>query len=75
MPKGSPDKRRCRSGPIAALFLFAVLVLYPLSIGPAWGWVSRGWLSGTTVATIYRPLDYLPGWMPEYINWYVGVCV
>jgi len=57
-PSHDTPKNRSRSGPIAALILVAVLVLYPLSIGPA-AWAVEQKLIPQRVEVFYEPLGWL----------------
>jgi hypothetical protein len=62
MPSHDVTRKRSRSGLIAALVVPALLVLYPLSLGPV-GWLARrGWLNGELYFVVYRPL----AWMGEH---------
>lgn len=60
-----PEKRS-RNGPIAAIVLFVVLVVYPLSTGPAQTLVSHGLLSPEgAIMTAYAPLQWVYLYLPD----------
>ncbi|MBI3461726.1 MAG: hypothetical protein HY000_01500 [Planctomycetes bacterium] len=82
IPSHNSPKKRRRSGPIAALVLVALLVLYPLSQGPAFYLLYDGYLSEATFQTAYWPFDWclyrIPGrtgglirsaWMKYLMLW------
>ncbi|MBI3467667.1 MAG: hypothetical protein HY000_32055 [Planctomycetes bacterium] len=50
----SAAENRSRSGPIAALVLIGLLVLYALSEGPALYLYVRGWAPGEIVLSVTR---------------------
>lgn len=60
MPTSSHNtpEKRSRSGPIASLIVVAVLVLYPLSSGPALVAFELGWIPPEVVVG-YKPIEWL----------------
>jgi hypothetical protein len=51
-------KKRSRSGPIAALVVVGLLVLYPLSYGPASWLAVHGYIANDKAAVFYRPMHW-----------------
>lgn len=70
-PYRSPEERRSRSGPIAAMVLFAVLVLYPLSMGPALYLYHKEHISEETYLTAYAPMCWGIDHAPGAVQWKV----
>jgi hypothetical protein len=58
-PYQSPERRRSRTGPIAALLVVGALSLYPLSEGLALRIAWTGRLPWEAYSTIYSPLELL----------------
>src|SRR5688500_11176735 len=67
MPTDNP-KTRSRSGPIAALVLAGVLVLYLLSVGPALFIGACGWVPEIAV-DFYDPFLYPIYWAADHSDW------
>ena len=64
-PRKSPEQKG-RGWWVAVLALpFFVLVLYPLSIGPASWMLEHGWLDMKVAIIFYEPLDWLYDRAPE----------
>jgi hypothetical protein len=70
--------KRKRSGPIAVLVLGGVLLLYPLSVGPAWNLLCRGYLPDGVHGTVYWPIHRLlqrspdDAWWASLYDWYLN---
>ena len=62
-----PEKKRRRSGVLSALLVATVLILYPLSEGPAAYCVTRGWLPHS-VFVAYLPWAWVTERFPERIQ-------
>ncbi len=70
--RGTPS--RC----ITAVFVcFGIVLLYPLSTGPAMWCTERGFISERTIETIYSPLSNVTARIPflywlldEYVVWW-----
>ena len=73
-----PKKRRSRKWSWIALALLTALVLYPLSIGPAYLWAAKAIDPATAVNlcnTMYAPLIWVGGqsqWAQNAMDWYQG---
>jgi len=69
-----PEHRVAGSWIAVLILLFFVLVLYPLSIGPARWMEQRGWIYYEVTETVYKPLVWLYYRSPEDVQravlWY-----
>ena len=73
-PAGETEGRSRGVGRMLIVFGL-LLILYPLSAGPAAKLVEKGLLSGKMVAIFYAPLDMLSNrseLMARFRDWYLG---
>ena len=71
MPDSQQPNRRV---PWAMIVVAMSLIAYPLSIGPVYGLLTRGYVSAQGVATAYYPLHWLVAQsetVTRFFNWYI----
>ena len=70
------SKRRSPFGPVFAVVV--LLVLYPLSYGPAWWLIMNGYISASVFSAVYTPIYWLAEnweWFGDLLRWYIALWV